>query len=230
MIIVNQCHYLFSAGCDSLMPFITKYKLAEDDSFTLTNGRSAFSESLAEFALTSILHFNKQVPRLMANKASKTWDKFFMDVAKEKRVAFVGFGHIAQETAKLLQRSFNMKVDILKRSKPTGRSSTKPSFDEINVDNVFYYSEEDDSFNEVFENADYVICTLPGTKETLDFIGEKQFKRMKKDSVFISLGRGVAVDEEALAHASRNWTDQGSRVGCFQNGALAAGFTSLVRS
>lgn len=202
------------------MPFIRKYDLAEDDSFTLTNGRSAFSASLAEYALMTILHFNKQVPRLMMNKEMKNWDNFTIDVAVNKRVAFVGFGHIAQETAKLLQRSFNMKISILKRSRGNQNGIDIPFFEGIDIDKVFYYSNEDDGFNKVYDEADYVICTLPGTEETLNFVGAKQFKRMKKDAVFISLGRGIAVDEEALAQALETGEIRGAAVDVFKTEPL----------
>ena len=46
-----------------------------------------------------------------------------------------------------------------------------------------------------------VVCTLPGTPQTLDFCGEAEFRAMKPGSVFISCGRGLAVDEDALAAA-----------------------------
>ena len=46
----------------------------------LTNGRGAFSASLAEYAITAALHFTKQVPRCMRNHEDKLWDKFEMSM------------------------------------------------------------------------------------------------------------------------------------------------------
>lgn len=91
----NWVHCFF-AGCDSVMPFIRKYELEHDSKFNLTNGRGAFSDSLAEYALTVMLHFNKQIKRIEANRREKVWDKFQMSTLRNKTVGFIGFGHIAQ--------------------------------------------------------------------------------------------------------------------------------------
>ena len=88
--------HAFSAGVDYIASFIGASTLA------VSNGRSAFSKSLAEYALMAMLHFNKQVPRCQQNRRDKKWDKFTMDVIEGKTVGFVGYGSIAQHTAKEL--------------------------------------------------------------------------------------------------------------------------------
>jgi len=40
-----------------------------------------------------------------------------------------------------------------------------------------------------------------GTAETVDFVGAAELAAMKRSAVFISIGRGSCVDEEALAAA-----------------------------
>lgn len=55
----------FFAGVDALAPFINaNLTSGRGASVPLTNGKGAFSDSLAEWAMTAILHFNKQVCRL----------------------------------------------------------------------------------------------------------------------------------------------------------------------
>ena len=53
----------------------------------------------------------------------------------------------------------------------------------------------------LFAESDFVVCALPGTAETADFCGAAEFGAMKETGVFISIGRGLAVDEAALAEA-----------------------------
>ena len=55
----------------------------------------------------------------------------------------------------------------------------------------------------LFEQSDVVVCTLPGTPETRHFVGSAELASMKPGAVFVSLGRGVAVDEAAVDAALR---------------------------
>jgi len=66
----------FYAGVDVIADF-ARTELAAAH-VPLSNGRGAFSSSLAEYALSSTLHFVKQVPRCMENRRAKKWDKFVM--------------------------------------------------------------------------------------------------------------------------------------------------------
>jgi len=98
----------FFAGVDGLAGFIKAHLM--DSSVPLTNGRGAFSSSLAEYAMTTILHYNKQVPRIQDNTKNKIWDKFVMDVVKGKTIGLLGLGDINKHTARLA-RAFGMKLN-----------------------------------------------------------------------------------------------------------------------
>jgi len=171
----------FFAGVDQLEPFITK-SLAEKENILLTNGRGAFSASLAEYIMTSCLFFNKKISTLQANKKDRNWDKFTMPVLRNKTIGFVGFGDIAKTTAKIAKESFSMKIAAYRKN---------PEKTDVLIDKLYLDS------NELFQNSDFVVCTLPGTSETRNFCSA-QFSKMKPGSVFISCGRGSAVDENAL--------------------------------
>ena len=66
----------FYAGIDPIASFAVDELVPRG--VPLTNGRGAFSSSLAEYALAAALHFNKQLPRCMANRRERKWDKFVM--------------------------------------------------------------------------------------------------------------------------------------------------------
>ncbi len=57
------------------------------------------------------------------------------------------------------------------------------------------------SFNELLEKSDYISLHVPLTEKTTGLIGEKEFKRMKTNCIFINTSRGPVVDEDALFRA-----------------------------
>src|SRR5699024_3733084 len=60
------------------------------------------------------------------------------------------------------------------------------------------------SFETLLKESDFVICTVPLTPETRDKFDDNAFKMMKNDAIFINIGRGAVVDEEALVKALQN--------------------------
>jgi phosphoglycerate dehydrogenase-like enzyme len=186
---VKWCHSLF-AGVDALAPFIAD-RLVSRPEVSLSNGKGAFSSSLAEYVMSSALYFDKKVQDCQHNREHKIWDKFVMPELKGKTMGFVGFGHIGQATAKLA-KAFGMHVLALRRD------TTKP--DGTLADEVL--GPEDKL--QLFSRSDFVVSVLPGTPETLDFCGAVEFAAMKPGAVFISCGRGVVVDEDALATALKS--------------------------
>lgn len=200
----------FPAGVDGLSGFLASASLAARP-VPVTNGRGAFSSSLAEYALTAILHFTKQVPRCLGNARSQTWEPFVMDVVRGKTVGFVGYGHIAQATAALC-KALGMRVVACRRS--CGADDT--------VAPAATYAPEDRS--KLFAESDYVICSLPGTSATLDFCGAAEFGAMRPNAVFVSLGRGAAVDEDALVDALKAGKLRGAALDVFKEEPLPQTF------
>ena len=214
---VRWCHSFF-AGVDALAPFVREHLLpgggGGDGSSAaaeskpevgLSNGKGAFSDSLAEWVMTSVLHFNKQIPRVMANRQEKVWDKFVMNTVAGKTIGFVGFGHIAQASARLA-KAFGMQVLALRRSGAVGDGADETLGPQQKLD--------------LFRRSDYVVCVLPGTEQTADFCSTEEFGAMKSDAVFISIGRGLAVDEDALARALREGQIAGAAVDVFKTEPL----------
>ena len=89
----------------------------------MTNGRGAFSSSLAEYSVAAMLHFNKQIPRIQANKMNVVWDNFVMDTMLGKTVGLVGYGSIGQATARMAKTAFGCKIVALRREGSSGDPS-----------------------------------------------------------------------------------------------------------
>ena len=193
--------HCFFAGVDSLSPIMPRLAAK---SVPLTNGRGAFSGSLAEYVMAATLHFNKQIPLIQKNLTERKWDKFVMPTLEGKTIGFLGYGHIAQTSARVAREGFGMRIAAVRRN------ATKPCAVEADI----VFSPEDKLA--CFAESDFVVSVLPGTPETLDFCGQAEFAAMKQGAVFISIGRGVAVDEEALAAALKRGDIAGAAIDVFK--------------
>ncbi|CAE6936221.1 serA [Symbiodinium sp. CCMP2592] len=198
-----------AAGVDTLVPVLNSLPGASE--IPLTNAKGAFSRSLAEYSLAAMLHFNKQIPRLQKNRTTKTWDKFIMNELHGQTVGFIGFGDIAQSTARLC-KAFGMRI-------LAWRNTRGASGEEL-ADEVFYSSDGAGAKQEVFKQSDYVICSLPGGAATYHCCGADEFKAMKPSSVFISMGRGSCVDESALVPALTSGQIAGAALDVFEKEPL----------
>lgn len=196
----------FSAGVDYLAPFLKSAAFTERRTPT-TNGRGAFSSSLAEYVMCAALHFNKQVPRCLAQK---TWTQFTMHTLAGKTMGFVGWGNIAKTSAKLAD-AFGMRVIACRRNPAAAAGDGE-------VVPAAVYGIDDRL--SLFAEADFVVCSLPGTDATRDFCGAAEFAAMKETGVFISLGRGAAVDEDALIAALTAGTIAGAGLDVFKTEPL----------
>lgn len=74
-----------------------------------------------------------------------------------------------------------------------------------------------EALEELMQASDYVVAALPHTPGTEKLIGRQAISAMKPTAVFINVGRGKTVDEEALtqgAPACVRWIE-------FQGGFMA---------
>mmetsp|Transcript_53114 Transcript_53114/g.91219 ORF Transcript_53114/g.91219 Transcript_53114/m.91219 type:complete len:191 (-) Transcript_53114:219-791(-) len=100
------------------------------------------------------------------------------------------YGSIGKSAGRSVKAAFGSRVIALRRQPQRGGG------DDV-ADEVFG-PEDRLAF---LGKCDFVVCSLPGTDATLNFFGPEEFAAMKPGCVFLSLGRGAAVDEEALAAA-----------------------------
>jgi phosphoglycerate dehydrogenase-like enzyme len=63
------------------------------------------------------------------------------------------------------------------------------------------YGRDKGSLNQLMSESDYIICSAPSTVETRGMVSADAFQAVKEGAVFINLGRGPVVDEQALIEA-----------------------------
>ena len=71
------------------------------------------------------------------------------------------------------------------------------------ADDVAAHGASPVSFDDLIEQADYLVIQAPLTKETYHLIGEAELRRMKPTSILVNTARGPIVNDDALYLALR---------------------------
>ncbi|MET3923695.1 phosphoglycerate dehydrogenase-like enzyme [Arthrobacter sp. UYEF20] len=159
--------------------------------FKVTTSAGVHALPLAEFAALGILNGFKRSAELAQDQAARIWPELRTPtrLVSGSRLVITGLGEIGLETARIA-RALGMTV-----------SGTKRTVEPI------------DGIEEVADNAglagllataDAVVNTLPGTPHTEKLFNRAVFAAMKPGTVFVNVGRGTVVDEEALLDALGN--------------------------
>jgi phosphoglycerate dehydrogenase-like enzyme len=168
----------------------------ELDRIQWTSSAGVHAIPLAEFALLGILAFTKRLPRLAADQRAHRWDHYPNDELTGKTLLVVGLGAIGREVARLAE-AFGMRVTSVRRH-------------------------EGDLDAELAE-ADAVVVTLPLTDETRGLVSRERIALLKEGAIFVNVGRGGVVDEEALADALRSGRLRGAALDVFATEPLPDG-------
>ena len=160
----------------------------------LTNASGIHATPIGEFVMEQMLMFAKNAAFCFELKQNKRWQRYEPSVLRGKTVGVVGLGNIGKEVARL-SKAFGMRVVATRRSTPRAQRAR-------NVDLMLSRQE----LPRLLAESDYVVITLPYTRETHNLFGEKELKAMKPSACLINIGRGGIIDEDVLARAlSENW-------------------------
>ncbi len=146
----------------------------------LHNGAGLHDASTAEFAAGLILAAQRELPRWVLNQQNREWNRDFTRSLADSRVLIVGYGHIGRAIETRL-RPF--EVDVIKvahRARPGE-----------NVHPV-------DALPQLLPNTDIVVLVLPDTDQTRGLIGAAELALLPDDALVVNVGRGSALDTEAL--------------------------------
>jgi phosphoglycerate dehydrogenase-like enzyme len=193
-----------SAGID----FITSPTLSSTHA-TVTNAKGTFSSTLAEYTLMACSYFAKNIPRLTLQKQDKNWSKYSVLELRGATLGIIGYGDIGRACAKLAN-AYGMNVVALRRRRPTTEDELCRAVYENSRDNLY----------KLMGESDYILCSAPLTPETRGMLDAEAFARAKRDSVFINVGRGPIVNENALIDALLNGRLKGAALDVFETEPL----------
>jgi phosphoglycerate dehydrogenase-like enzyme len=120
-------------------------------------------------------------------------------------LGIVGYGDIGRACAKLAT-VYGMRIIALRRH--PFLSKNDPTCDVV-------YGRDKSSLNRLMSESDYILCSAPSTVETRGMVNADAFAAVKKDAVFINVGRGPVVDEVALVEALKNGKLKGAALDVF---------------
>jgi phosphoglycerate dehydrogenase-like enzyme len=160
---------LNSAGLDPYQQLI-------DYQFKLTNLKGYFGQSVAETTVAGILGVYRKIDELAQLQTQKKWVgtpiRETLYLLSKKKVLILGSGAIGLKTKQLLS-GFECETTVL-------NSKT--------ISQVADYLPE----------TDILISTLPDTFETRGLISRTHLEMLKRTALFVNVGRGSNVDENAL--------------------------------
>jgi phosphoglycerate dehydrogenase-like enzyme len=145
---------------------------------------------LAEWSIFGLLAFAKHLPRLQREAKERRWEHYPTNELRGQTLLVVGVGAIGAEVARLAS-AFGMRVLGVKRN--TGEHVP-------HVESLHPAAELPD----LVAGADAIVVTLPLTDETRGLIDRDTIENMRDGAVFVNVGRGRVVDEEALIDALRS--------------------------
>jgi phosphoglycerate dehydrogenase-like enzyme len=182
--------------------------LTEDElrRVVFTSASGVHAVPLAEFAMMGLLVFRRSVPRLVESARERVWrDHEPVAELRGATALIVGVGAIGREIARLCQ-AFGMHVVGVRR---------RPG-DEDHVDEMY----GPDELGRLVAEADAVIVTLPHTPGTARMIDREMVESMRPGAIFVNVGRGGVVDEEALAAALADRRIAGAALDVFETEPL----------
>lgn len=154
----------------------------------LANASGAYGVAISECILAGILTLMKHIPSYIKNQSNHEWkDEGSVKSIFGSNILVLGLGDIGKEFSK---RAYAMGAHItgIKRN-----VKDKPEY----IDKLCTM----DSLYEELEKADIIVSSLPGSKSTYHLLDEKALNYVKKQPIFVNVGRGTLIDSCVLEKA-----------------------------
>ncbi|CAD7040532.1 2-hydroxyacid dehydrogenase [Pseudorhizobium endolithicum] len=168
-------------------------KKAVERGIIVTHTPDVLNDEVADTTIALLLNTVRRLPRAETYLREGRWKSegpFPLTPLslKGRTVGILGLGRIGLEIAKRLE-PFKVRIGYHTRTRREGLDYT-------------YYP----SLKAMAQEVDTLISIVPGTAATHKIFTAEIFSALGPNGVFINVGRGTSVDEEALAAALRNKT------------------------
>ncbi len=171
-----------SAGVD-----MVPHKRFHEEGILLTAANGIHAKSITESVFGYLTAYYRGLIIAYQDQKKGVWtDTSELEELSTKTIMLIGIGHIGKQIGKVA-KAFEMNTIGINRS----------GSDVKYMDKQYRQDEVLDHLGE----ADIIVNSLPLTESTKKFYDAEFFQAMKKDSVFINVGRGESVDESALGYA-----------------------------
>jgi len=171
--------------CGSVKKLVTRKHLEEG--LIVTNWGGSISRIVAEWALFHIFScLRRATGWALAMHREGGWKDGATETASlfGRTVGLHGFGQVARELVRLLA-PFDVSISVLA---PDVDASIEKAYGIRRLD----------SLDQLFSGHDIVVELAPLIPETVGIVTERHLRLIRPGGVFVNVGRGAVVDEEAL--------------------------------
>lgn len=185
-----------------------------DSRFVLTNCSDGHFDVVADHLMALLLSQTRSIPAFARHQQNRHWqptsltDCDTLFTLKDKKVLLVGVGSVGCAIAKRLN-AFGARVTGMRR---------EASAPQEYIEAIYPLS----ALTDRVKDANIVISCLPKTAATDGLFDAQIFKNMRKPAFFFNIGRGNAVDEQALVRALENADLNGAAIDVAQHEPITA--------
>ncbi|HEV8193932.1 MAG TPA: D-2-hydroxyacid dehydrogenase [Ktedonobacterales bacterium] len=180
----------------------------------VTTANGVHAVPISEYVLSTMLMWSRHWPHMLDMKRNRTWAAADERIRLRGQELFgsmlgvIGLGAIGRRIAQL-GRAFGMRVLAVRRS-------VAPGDTDRDVDELLPSTQ----LGALLANSDYVVVSLPSTRESHHLLGAEQLRQMKPTAFLINIARGEIIDEQALIQALQDGTIAGAALDVFENEPL----------
>ena len=127
----------------------------------------------------------KRFPQAIHAQRNREYRKFIGGELAGRTAGILGLGNIGLRVARICQ-ALDMRILGMRRSVTESLEGPGPT--------DLLLPPRDLPL--MLQQSDFLIICLPGTRETLGLLGDRELQQMKRGSYLINVGRGGIVDEE----------------------------------
>lgn len=154
----------------------------------LANATGSYGLAISEYLIATLFSVSKKLPRYRDQQRKNLWN----DLGEVKpiqgtTVLVIGLGDIGGDFAKRVKALGAYVIGVRRKG------TDKPDY----IDEL-YLTEQID---ELIPRADTIALCLPNTPATVGIMSRERIFSMKQDSILLNIGRGSAVDADALCDA-----------------------------
>jgi D-3-phosphoglycerate dehydrogenase len=204
--LIEQAGNLQAIACGRGGPVNVNVAAATEHGIPVLHAPGANAQAVAEFTLALMLAALKRIPQAHSALAAGDWnaDLYHYELSprelRDQTIGLIGFGHIGQLLAPLLQ-PLGPRIVVSDPYLPAQRSAA------LGVTPV--------DLDTLLAESDIVSIHARVTPETRQMMGARQFAAMKRGAYFINTARGPLVDYDALYAALASGHLGGAALDCF---------------
>lgn len=173
-----------AAGIERFLP----EGVLPDENCLLTSGSGAYGTTISEHILMILLMLMRRMPEYQPAIEKHQWLCLTpIRSISGSRIVMLGTGDIGSSTARKLHALGASVIGVNRSGRPAG-----PAFEQI-VPLA--------GLNHILPAADALIMSLPATPETIGLLSRERISLLPPSAYVINVGRGSAIEQEALAEA-----------------------------